>query len=174
MYLFKARTCGYANPYLTLVITFMLFYWWHSFLHMAKTTSWTRQHNWVFPEWHGNSVNSANSRNLINHWSMNWAQFVDPVSHMCIAGAMVAFWYLTQKMAGSISMSVITNILSLNWANSIKTFRKNSIGGSPKVRERTARDQSTERALQKWVSPLRSDYKVEIQLPSYQRKSTKN
>ena len=30
-----------------------------------------------------NSVNSANSGNLINHWSMNWAQFKDPVSHMC-------------------------------------------------------------------------------------------
>ena len=30
-----------------------------------------------------NSVNSPNSRNLIYHWSMNWAQFKDSISHMC-------------------------------------------------------------------------------------------
>ena len=34
----------------------------------------------VFPKW------NRNSGNLINHWSMNWAQFEDPVSHMCLAG----------------------------------------------------------------------------------------
>ena len=33
-----------------------------------------------------NSANSTNSRNLINHWSINWAQFKDPVSHICLAG----------------------------------------------------------------------------------------
>ena len=33
-----------------------------------------------------NSVISANSRNLINNRSMNWAQFKEPVSHMCLAG----------------------------------------------------------------------------------------
>ena len=37
---------------------------------------------------------------LINHWSMNWAQFKDPVSHMCLAGAVVASWSLTQEVAG--------------------------------------------------------------------------
>ena len=40
------------------------------------------------------------SANLINHISMNWAQFKDPVSHMCLAGAVVACWSLTQEMAG--------------------------------------------------------------------------
>ena len=50
-----------------------------------------------------NSVISANSENLIdlNHWSMNWAQFKNPVCHMCLAGAVVASWSLTQEMAGS-------------------------------------------------------------------------
>ena len=48
-----------------------------------------------------NLVISANSSNLINHWTMNWAQFKDPVSHMCLAGAVVASWSLKQKMAGS-------------------------------------------------------------------------
>ena len=41
-----------------------------------------------------NSVNSGNSGNLINHWSMNWAQFKDPIFHMCLAGTLVASWSL--------------------------------------------------------------------------------
>ena len=36
------------------------------------------------------SVISANSGNLINHWSMSVAQFKVSVSHMCLAGAVVA------------------------------------------------------------------------------------
>ena len=32
---------------------------------------------------------------------MNWAQFKDHVSHMCLAGAMVACWFVTQEIAGS-------------------------------------------------------------------------
>ena len=31
---------------------------------------------------------------------MNLAQFKDPVSHMCLTGAVVACWSLTQAMAG--------------------------------------------------------------------------
>ena len=30
---------------------------------------------------------------------MNWAQFKDPISHMCLAGTMVASWSLTQEVA---------------------------------------------------------------------------
>ena len=44
-----------------------------------------------------NSVNSANSEQLIYHRSMNWAKFKDPVSHMCFAGVVVAFWLLHKK-----------------------------------------------------------------------------
>ena len=44
-----------------------------------------------FPKW------IRNSGNLINHW----AQFKDPVSHMCLAGAVVASWSLTQEVACS-------------------------------------------------------------------------
>ena len=36
-----------------------------------------------------NSVNSANSENLINQSSMNWAEFKKPLSHVCLAGAVV-------------------------------------------------------------------------------------
>ena len=31
---------------------------------------------------------------------MNWAQFKDPVSHMSLAGAVVAYWARTQDVAG--------------------------------------------------------------------------
>ena len=31
---------------------------------------------------------------------MNWAQFKDPVSRVCLSGAVVASWSLTQEMAG--------------------------------------------------------------------------
>ena len=31
---------------------------------------------------------------------MDWAHFKYPVSHMCLAGAVVALWSLTQELAG--------------------------------------------------------------------------
>ena len=38
---------------------------------------------------------------------MNWSQFKDPVSHMCVADAVVAYWSLTQEVVGSNSFTVI-------------------------------------------------------------------
>ena len=32
---------------------------------------------------------------------MNWAEYKDPVTHMCLAGAVVASWCLTQEVASS-------------------------------------------------------------------------
>ena len=32
---------------------------------------------------------------------MNWVHFKDPASYMCLAGAVVAFWSLTQEVPGS-------------------------------------------------------------------------
>ena len=46
---------------------------------------------------------------------------------MCHAEAVVAFWFLTQEVAGSNPFTVMTNILSLISLNSVKTFRENSI-----------------------------------------------
>ena len=46
------------------------------------------------------SLNSVNSGNLINHCSMNWVQYKDLVSHMCLVGAIVAALSLTQEVAG--------------------------------------------------------------------------
>ena len=72
------------------------------------------------------SLNSVNSENLINHWSMNHGQFRDVVCHMCLAGTVVASWLLTQEVAGSSPLLWWQLFVSLNSANSGKTFRENS------------------------------------------------
>ena len=54
--------------------------------------------NGVFPKWKGNLLNSGN---LINNWNMNWDQFKDPVSYLCLAGWVVTSYSLTQEIAGS-------------------------------------------------------------------------
>ena len=56
--------------------------------------------NRVFPKWNGNSVNSANSENIRNHWSMNWGQLKDPLCYLCLAGVVIASWFLTKEVAG--------------------------------------------------------------------------
>ena len=63
-----------------------------------------------FPKWNRNSLNSANSGNLINHLNMNWAKIKDPVSHMCLTGAVVASWSLTQEVEVLNLFTVMTNI----------------------------------------------------------------
>ena len=55
---------------------------------------------------------------------MNERQFKILVSHICLAGAVVASWSLTQEMAGLSPFIVMTNIFSLN---SGKIFKENSI-----------------------------------------------
>ena len=57
---------------------------------------------------------------------MNWVQFKDLVSHMCLAGAVVAFWSLTQKVAGSSPFAILTNISVTEFAKFSETFMKNS------------------------------------------------
>ena len=53
---------------------------------------------------------------------MNWGQFKDLVSNMCLAGPLVASWSLMQEVAGSCPFAVMTIIvfLSLNSVNSVK------------------------------------------------------
>ena len=50
---------------------------------------------------------------------MNWAQFKDLVSHVCLAGTVIASWFLTQEVTGS-SLFNDKYFLSLNLANSLK------------------------------------------------------
>ena len=57
---------------------------------------------------------------------MNWSQFKDPVSHMCLAGTVEASCSLTQEVAGSTPL--MTNIFVTALAEfSENIFRKNSI-----------------------------------------------
>ena len=52
---------------------------------------------------------------------MNWAQFEDPVSHKCLAGAMVSSWSVTQEVAGSSPFTVMTN----NFVTELNEFSEN-------------------------------------------------
>ena len=57
---------------------------------------------------------------------MNWSQFRDSVSNICLAGAVIACWSLTQEMASSSPFTVMTNIFVTEFAEFTETFRKNS------------------------------------------------
>ena len=74
-----------------------------------NSSIWTiRLHQWSFSQMEQNfhwnyrfqSVISMNSGNLINHWSMNWAQFKDPLCYLCLTGTVVASWSLKQAATG--------------------------------------------------------------------------
>ena len=52
---------------------------------------------------------------------MNWAQSKDPVSHMCLAGTVIASWSLTEEVAGSSPFTVMTNIFVTEFS---ETFSK--------------------------------------------------
>ena len=67
------------------------------------------------------SYNSVNSGNLIN-----LIKFKDSVSHMCLAGALVASWSLTQEVAGLSPFTVMRYIFVTEFAEFSETFRKNS------------------------------------------------
>ena len=56
---------------------------------------------------------------------MNWAQFKDPVSHMCLAGTVVASWSLTQ-VAGWNNLFKIVIFFVTEFSEFNETFRKTS------------------------------------------------
>ena len=53
---------------------------------------------------------------------MNWAQFKDPVSHMCLVSAVVASWSLTQEVADLNPFTVITNLSNTELAEFIENI----------------------------------------------------
>ena len=57
---------------------------------------------------------------------MNWSQFKDPVSHMCLSGTVVVPWSFTQEVAGSSHFTVMTNIFVTEFSEFSKTFKRNS------------------------------------------------
>ena len=62
-----------------------------------------------------------NSKNLINHRSMNWNQFKDSVSNG-LAGTVVAYWSLTREVVGSNSND---KYCVTEFFKSMKIFREN-------------------------------------------------
>ena len=55
---------------------------------------------------------------------MDWVQFIDPVSHMCLAGTVAAPWSFTQEVISSNNLFKY-NIFCMGSANSVKTFMAN-------------------------------------------------
>ena len=51
---------------------------------------------------------------------MNWAEFKNLVSHVCLAGRVVASWSVTQEVAGSSSFTVRTNIFVGEFSENIQ------------------------------------------------------
>ena len=47
--------------------------------------------NGVFPKWGKTFTEFSEFKETDSHWSMYWAWFKDPVSHMCLAGAAVSY-----------------------------------------------------------------------------------
>ena len=77
---------NYSWCYRFIDIIYKLIIWiWKKMCHMCCCcfTSFSSPDSiyyiWVFLKGTRNSVNSAKSGNLINHWSMNWAQIKDPL-----------------------------------------------------------------------------------------------
>ena len=68
----------------------------------------------------------------VNNWSMNWAQFKDPVSHMCLAGTVVVSWSLTQEFPG-LSPFITAHKLSLWRLYFTPVCQSGSQGGSVSV-----------------------------------------
>ena len=52
---------------------------------------------------------------------MNWVQFKDPVSHMCLAGTVEATWSVTQDVTGLSPFTIMTNI----FVSEFSEFSKN-------------------------------------------------
>ena len=67
-------------------------------------------------------MNTANSGNRINHRSINWSQFKDPVSHICLPDTVVASWPLTQEVAGLSPSTVMANIFVTEFAEFIENI----------------------------------------------------
>ena len=61
---------------------------------------------------------------------MNGVEFKHLVSHMCLAGAVVASWFLTQEVAGLSPFTVKANIFVMEFSEFSEKFRKNSNGSN--------------------------------------------
>ena len=105
------------------------------------------------------SVNSANTGNLINHWSMNWTQFKDPVSSMCLAGTVVGSWSLTQEVAGSNPFNDKYFCYRIHWIQWKWSYLASLVFGKNcrKIRVNTSRPESKTWWHQAYA-PIRKQY----------------
>ena len=78
--------------------------------------------NWSYPEVKQKFSEFNEFRESDKSLKHELGSIKDPVSYMCLAGAVVASWSLTQEVAGLI------NIFVTEFAEFSETFRKNSIG----------------------------------------------
>ena len=53
---------------------------------------------------------------------MNWTEFKDPVSHMCLVATVVASWSLTQEVAELSNFAVLTNIFVTEFSELIENI----------------------------------------------------
>ena len=56
---------------------------------------------------------------------MNWTQFKDSVSHICLAGAVAASWSFTQEVTGSSPFTVMANIFVTEFAEFSENIQEN-------------------------------------------------
>ena len=72
------------------------------------------------------SLNSGNSENLRNHWSMNWVQYKDLLCYLCLCGLVVSSLSLTQEILGSSPTLPFLYFINFfcHWIQ--RTFRENS------------------------------------------------
>ena len=59
---------------------------------------------------------------------MSWAQFKDPISHVCLAGAVVACQFLTQEVAGSQLRALL---MSIFFVTEFSEFSEKHLGKTP-------------------------------------------
>ena len=59
---------------------------------------------------------------------MNWAQFKDPIPHMCLAGTVVTFWSLTQEVA---RWQVRVLLMSYLFVTEFAEFSEKHLGKTP-------------------------------------------
>ena len=74
-----------------------------------------------------NSVNSVNSKNLINQWSMNWDQFKDSLFFPCLPGAEVSYSRDSRFKYGNLFSKILYKfyrICRLCWIYSERNLNK--------------------------------------------------
>ena len=101
----------------------------HLFEKLFKLMSEKLINKGVFPKWSRTFTEFSEFREIDNHWSMNWAWFKDPVSHMCLAGTVEASWSLTQEVAGSSPFTVM-----INFCHWIRWIQWKHLGRTPRTR----------------------------------------